>query len=173
MQDREHERRRSRSRDRRRRERSDSREYYRGRRRDDSREYRRGRSRSLSRRRSPSFGRIPTPPKLIPREPEGPPPRWHYYGSGRGTSRDSEQSAWHERRYVSSSECPGASHFPRATGCLWSLAFQDMAPHKQEHEHVLSGLASRLETRHCVCRHVFLLQKHAHDNFSGTDMSEK
>ena len=83
MQDREHERRRSRSRDRRRRERSDSREYYRGRRRDDSREYRRGRSRSLSRRRSPSFGRIPTPPKLIPREPEGPPPRWHYYGSGR------------------------------------------------------------------------------------------
>ena len=116
MQDREHERRRSRSRDRRRRTRSDSREYYRGRRRDDSREYRRGRSRSLSRRRSPSFGRIPTPPKLIPREPEGPPPRWHYYGSGRGTSRDSEQSAWHERRYVSSSERPGASHFPRATG---------------------------------------------------------
>ena len=115
-QEREHERRRSRSRDRRRRERSDSREYYRGRRRDDSREYRRGRSRSLSRRRSPSFGRIPTPPKLIPREPEGPPPRWHYYRSGRGTSRDSEQSAWQERRYVSSSERPGASHFPRATG---------------------------------------------------------
>ena len=37
-------------------------------------------------------------------------------GSGRGTSRDSEQSTWHERRYVSSSERPGASHFPRATG---------------------------------------------------------
>ena len=74
MQDREHERRRSRSRDRRRRTRSDSREYYRGRRRDDSTEYRRGRSRSLSRRRSPSFGRIPTPPKLLPREPDEPPP---------------------------------------------------------------------------------------------------
>ena len=100
MQDREYERRRSRSRDRRRRTRSDSRERYRGRRRDDSREYRRGRSRSLSRRRSPSFGRVPTPPKLLPREPEGPPPRWHNYGSGRGTSRGSEQSAWHERRYV-------------------------------------------------------------------------
>ena len=116
MQEREYERRRSRSRDRRRRERSDSRDYPRGRRRGNSREYRRGRSRSLSRRRSHSFGRIPTPPKLIPREPEGPPPRWHYYGSGRGTSRDSEQSAWQERRFVPSSERPGTTHFPRATG---------------------------------------------------------
>ena len=40
----------------------------------------------------------------------------HLDGYGRGTSRDSDQSAWNERRYVSSSERPGASHFPRA--CL-------------------------------------------------------
>lgn len=70
----ERERRRSRSRDRYWRGRSDSRERHRRRRRDDSREYRRGRSRSSSRRRSPSFGRIPTPPQVRPREPEGPRP---------------------------------------------------------------------------------------------------